>query len=138
MKNFIFIACLLFANTLQAQSVLGKWKSIDDETGEAKSHIEIFEKNGKIYGKITKLLLKPSDTICKKCPGKKKDQLLEGMEIIYDLKKKGDEYKGGKILDPESGKEYKCKISLQDDSHLKVRGFIGFALIGRTQIWERL
>ena len=60
------------------------------------------------------------------------------MIIVEGLTKDGSEYSGGTILDPKTGKIYKCYITLDEVNKLKVRGFIGFALIGRTQYWHRV
>jgi len=59
------------------------------------------------------------------------------MDILFGLKKDGDEWNGGKILDPKSGKIYKCYITLKDENTLKLRGYIGFSLLGRTEYWQR-
>ncbi|MFT4758064.1 MAG: hypothetical protein ACI9XO_000646 [Paraglaciecola sp.] len=129
--------CLLTVITF-AQSPVGIWKTIDDETGAAKSHVEIFEKNGKLYGKIVKLLEREPDVVCIECPGAKKNQKVIGLEIICDMKAYDDYWSYGKILDPESGKEYKCNISLDCNDKLDVRGYVGFAALGRTQRWIRV
>jgi len=124
--------------TINAQSAIGTWTTIDDVDGKVKSHVEIYEKSGKLYGKVSKLINSESST-CGKCGGAKKDQPIEGMEIIWNLVKDSDtEWEEGNILDPKSGKEYKCKIELLDANTLNVRGFIGFSLLGRTQTWYRL
>jgi uncharacterized protein (DUF2147 family) len=121
-----------------AQSPIGVWKTIDDETGAAKSHVEIVEKNGKLYGKIVKLLQREPDVVCVECPGAKKNQKVIGLEIIWDMKPYDDYWSYGKILDPESGKEYKCNISMNGSNKLDVRGYVGFAALGRTQTWIRV
>lgn len=142
MKNIassIALFLVLFACSLQAQSSpVGLWKTIDDETGEAKSYVRISEKNGKLYGKVEKLLLKPQDTRCTACEGDKKDQLVVGMEILSDLEKDGDAWEDGEIIDPNSGSVYSCYIEMENDDKLKVRGYIGFSLLGRTQYWHRV
>jgi len=139
MKQIFFSLVLLFTSAhLSAQSAIGTWKTIDDEDGKVKSHVSIYEENGKLYGKVAKLI-EPERTICTECKGDKKDQPIEGMQIMWDLKKDGNkEWKGGKIMDPKNGKEYKCKIELVDTNTLNVRGFIGFSLLGRTQTWYRV
>jgi len=119
----------------QAADITGSWQTIDDETGEAKSIVEIFEREGRYYGKVQDLLLKPDDTVCEECKGPRKGQQVVGMEIITGLKKDGDEYTGGEILDPESGNVYRAKLWLEDDDTLKVRGYLGFFY--RTQTWHR-
>ncbi len=141
MKKIIaFLMFALFATAgLFAQEVTGKWKSIDDETGEAKSIIEIYKKDGKVYGKIVEILNKDrQDAKCEECDGANKNKPILGMVIMNGLEKDGDEYNGGTILDPQSGKEYKCLIELENANKLKVRGYIGFSLLGRTQYWNRV
>lgn len=135
---YVFMVVFGFSLGSMAQSAVGTWKTIDDEEGIEKSHVSIYEKNGKLYGKILKLI-NAEGTICTECKGDKKDKPIVGMEIIWDLKKGGEgKWKGGKIMDPKNGKEYKCKIELEDNNTLKVRGFIGFSLLGRTQTWYRV
>lgn len=140
-RKFLFLfSAILFANSyLVAQSAVGTWKTIDDETGQEKSYVEVYEKDGKLYGKILELLAEEDKgNKCDVCPGKKKDQPIEGMEILMDMEKEKDYWSGGKILDPKTGKVYKCYIELEGADKLKVRGYIGFSLLGRTQYWYRL
>ena len=142
MKNYLLIfTCLFFFGVLtgNSQSIFGKWKTIDDETGNEKSVVEIYKQNGKAYAKIIQLLEKgKEDKVCDKCKGANKNKPIKGMVIINGLSKDGDEWNDAKILDPKTGKEYKCYITLDTPNKLKVRGYIGFALIGRTQYWHRL
>lgn len=136
--SIVFILLLCVQATF-AQSIEGKWKTIDDETGEAKSIVEIYQKDGKIYGKVIDILNPAKrDNLCVKCQGDKKDKPVLGMVIIDGLSKKGNEYKRGTILDPEKGKEYSCKIWLDedDDNKLYVRGYVAF--LYRTQNWYRV
>lgn len=140
-KVFLGIS-LLVSSVFAAPSVLGTWKTIDDETGSVKSLVEITESNGEFKGKIVKLFRKPEEDQnpkCDKCHGDKKDQPLVGMEILWGLKKDSDtKWTEGKIMDPKNGKTYSCKMELKDDGKkLKVRGFLGISLLGRTQTWER-
>jgi len=123
-----------------AQSPVGFWKTIDDETQKPKSIVEIYEVDGKLHAKVVKLFREPSEEqnpMCDECKGAKKDKPIIGMEIMWGLEKDDDEWEDGKILDPKNGKTYSCYISLEDDNTLKVRGFVGFSLIGRTQYWYR-
>jgi uncharacterized protein (DUF2147 family) len=124
--------------TTQINTIEGTWITQDDETGRKKSEVLIYKENGKLYGKITKLLL-PEDEgkKCINCKGKNKNQPIEGMVIIKDLELEDDTWEDGTILDPKSGKVYDCYIGFQDSNTLKVRGFLGFSLLGRTQIWKR-
>lgn len=140
MRNFLTTIVLVLAVSLSAhaQSIVGKWKTIDDSTGKEKSIVEIYEKDGKYYGQIKKLLnpSKPNPK-CDNCEGDEKGKPIEGLVIIKDLQKKGNEYTGGKITDPESGKQYKCTVKLNGKDKLDVRGYIGLSLIGRTQTWKK-
>jgi uncharacterized protein (DUF2147 family) len=144
MKKLFLLALIYFATlTLQAQSVVGLWRSIDDNTGEAKSHIQIYEENGKLFGKIIAFLRKTSDpnSVCDKCSDYRKGQKIMNMVILKDMFLKDGLYQGGKILDPEKGKEYGCKLWLQQGNSniLEVRGFIGgISALGRTQRWQRV
>lgn len=123
----------------QSQTVIGKWKTIDDETGKAKSIVEIYEQSGKIYGKVIDILESDNKKkLCVECSGDDKDKPILGMMIIKGLSKDGSEYSDGKILDPSNGKLYKCFIELGTKDKLKVRGYVGFSLIGRTQYWYRV
>lgn len=128
---------LAFAN----DTPVGTWKSIDDETGEAKSLIEISETDGVFSGRIVEILNpERADATCEKCQDQRKDQPILGMEILSGVTQSKDNlWKGGKILDPNKGKEYKVRFSLEDDgAQLKVRGYIGSPMLGRTQYWERV
>ena len=138
MKKLLTLLFLVCTSVMLSQDVVGKWKTIDDKTGETKSIVEIFEDDGKIYGKVAEILVEGrKDAVCKECEGKDKDRPIKGLMIIRGLEKDGDEYNSGKILDPENGKLYKCYIELEEEDKLKVRGYIGFSLIGRTQYWYR-
>jgi uncharacterized protein (DUF2147 family) len=140
-KQILLAITLVFTSVLvtNAQSIFGKWKTIDDNTGTEKSIVEIYKVNDKAYAKVLRLLEKgKEDELCDKCKGSKKNKPIKGMEIINGLSQDDDEWNGGKILDPKTGKEYKCYITLEEPNKLKVRGYIGFALIGRTQYWYRV
>jgi uncharacterized protein (DUF2147 family) len=119
-------------------SCVGTWENIDDEDGKPKSHIEIYEEDGKLYGKVIKLLENATIRNCIKCEGDRKDQALEGMVILWDLKIKKNKGDKGKIIDPKTGKIYDCKIELDDENTLKVRGYIKTPFLGRTQKWYRV
>ena len=98
----------------------------------------IYQENGKLYGKITKLLL-PEDQgkLCENCRGENKNKPIVGLVIVNDLEKVDGEWEEGTIMDPKSGKVYDCYISLEDQNTLKVRGYLGFSILGRTQTWIR-
>lgn len=131
-------ALFCYSVSFSQDDVIGKWNTIDDETGKKKSVVEIYEKDGEVFGKIIKLYDRENqdpDPICDKCPEddpryKKK---VIGMEIMKNLKKDGNEYSGGTVLKPDEGKIYKCRIWVEG-GNLYVRGYWGFFY--RTQIWE--
>lgn len=138
-KIIIFILLLLFSITIHSQTVVGKWKTIDDETSQPKSIVEIYENKGKIYGKVIEIIeLEHRNKVCSNCSGDDKNKPILGMTIIKGLLKDKTEYSAGKILDPKNGKLYKCYITLETKDKLKVRGYIGISLFGRTQYWYRV
>ena len=140
MKNYLFITILVLTiNLTFSQNVFGKWKTIDDETGKEKGIVEIYEKNGKVYGRILEILEeKHRNKKCSLCPGDDANKPLIGLTFIKGLEKDGTEYNGGKILDPQNGKSYKCYITLINNNKLKVRGYLGMSIFGRTQYWYRV
>ncbi len=141
MKKSIFLllvlCCAIFS--MKAQSVFGKWKSIDPETGKDEAIIEIYKENDKAYAKIIDII-KPEDKdkVCIYCKGKNKGKPILGLVILDGLKEKGNEWSDGKSLDPKNGNYYKCYITLVNNSKLKLRGFIGISLFGRTEYWYRV
>ncbi|WP_448520600.1 DUF2147 domain-containing protein [Rhodoflexus sp.] len=134
--TLIIFGCLL-ANICTAQDIVGKWKTIDDEDGKPRSIVEIYKQGDKYFGKITEIYYRPgevADPVCDKCTDDRKNKKVIGMVIIRNLEKKGNEFKGGDILDPNNGKIYDCKLWV-DNGVLKVRGYIAF--LYRTQSWYK-
>ena len=134
------IGFLLLPALLYSQSITGRWKTLDDKTGEVKSIVEITEKGGKFYGKIIKIFRKAGeeqDPVCDDCPkdDARYNKKIIGLEIIRDMKKSGDEYTEGNILDPENGKIYRCKLWIEGND-LMVRGYWGPFF--RTQTWKKV
>ena len=129
------------ASAIAQDSPVGQWKTIDDETKEPKSIVEITDAGGKLSGKIVKLF-RPADQDqnpkCVQCKDERKDQPLIGLNIIWDIEKRDSDWGNGKILDPNNGKTYKAKLKVVDGGQkLEVRGFLGISLLGRTQTWVR-
>jgi uncharacterized protein (DUF2147 family) len=120
-------------------SPVGYWTTIDDDGKTPKAVVNIVANQGKLSGRIVKLMNpKEKDPKCRECEGAKHNQPIVGLEIMWGLKKDGDEWSGGHILDPDNGKEYKCYVEVIDGGkQLQVRGYIGIALLGRTQYWRR-
>ena len=139
MKNiFLLILTSGCSLSISAQSIFGKWENRDEETNKVDSVIEIYEKNGKAYAKIIEITGKEKqNSVCDKCKDERKNKPILGMNILTGLSKNNDEWSGGKILDPKNGKIYSCFIQLKNNNKLKVRGYVGAALFGRTVYWYR-
>ena len=144
MKHLLFTIALLMTLVVtvnaQADKIIGKWKTIDDTDGTAKSIVYIFKAtNGKYYGKIDKMF-KDSENLCKECDGINKNQPILGMIIINNLIEKDNKLTGGTILDPKNGKVYKCNLSIENGGDkLNVRGSLDKSgWIGRSQTWIRV
>lgn len=137
-KTLVLAVSLLFSLHAMAQTITGTWKTIDDETNEPKSHLQLYEQGGKTFGKVTKLLKSAPDKKCDACPGERKNQPILGMVVVENLISKDGYLQDGRILDPEKGKWYTCKMWLKegDPNTLVVRGYIGF--LYRTQYWYRV
>lgn len=130
----VFTSPLLAQNT---EAPTGMWQTLDDETGEAKSIVEIYEQDGKYFGRIAEILTDNKDAKCTKCKGKQKDQPIKGLVIIKNLEKDGDEWNGGTILDPQKGSEYRLVSWFEEDPNvLFIRGKHWSGLY-RTQTWTR-
>ena len=140
--GFLLLSFLMMAGVF-AQTPIGTWKTIDDETNKPKSLVEIYEQDGKLYGKVTKLFREPDeeqDPVCDECDedDPRYNQRVLGMVILEGLEKEDDKtWEDGEILDPKNGSVYSCYIEMVEADKLKLRGFIGFSLIGRTQYWYR-
>lgn len=121
-------------------SPVGLWKTIDDHTGQAKAIVEIRDVNGELAGRVVKLFHPPAPhPLCLKCTGALKNQPVLGMRILWGMHQDGDEWTGGRILDPESGDVYHCSMTLENGGKvLRVRGYMGFSIFGRTERWDRV
>lgn len=132
---------LLPALAFAQDTPLGRWRSIDDATGKPKAVIEIADAgNGTLSARIVRILdLKDGpNPLCDHCKGQRHDRPMVGMVIAWGLKAGDGVWEGGRIIDPENGKEYAVKMTPVDGGRrLEVRGFLGIALLGRTQVWQR-
>jgi uncharacterized protein (DUF2147 family) len=141
--NLSLIAAVLATPLAWADtnSPVGLWKSIDDGSGKPTALIRITDNGGELQGKIEKLFREPGEEQnpkCVACTDARKDQPILGMTIVNGLKKHGDDYEDGEILDPKNGKVYKSKVTLKDGGKkLDVRGYIGVPMFGRSQVWVR-
>ena len=134
----IILFTYILVNSYQTNQIEGVWITQDDETGKKKSEVLLYKNEGKLYGKILNLLLEEDKgKLCVNCKGENKNLAIEGMVIVEGLELNGKIWEEGTILDPKSGKTYSCYITFENDNTLKVRGYIGFSLLGRTQKWIR-
>jgi uncharacterized protein (DUF2147 family) len=123
----------------ETNSPVGKWKTIDDKTGKAKSIVTIREQDGKLYGTIETLFDPPvPHPTCYLCSGAMKDQPLVGLQVLWGFHLDGSQWSGGQALDPETGKIYRASLALEDSGKkLRLHGYIGIPLLGRTEYWIR-
>jgi len=141
-KTLVGLALLAAGSSFAQMTPIGTWHSIDDKTGEAKAEIQIVDKDGALSGRVVKSLRNDPNAkkTCDDCKDDRKGKDIIGMEIIRGVKQdaSGDNLwaSGGKILDPENGKEYTVKMVPQEGGKkLQVRGYIG--PFYRTQTWLR-
>jgi uncharacterized protein (DUF2147 family) len=120
----------------------GWWKTIDDETGQAKSIVHIQMAGDALTGAVEKLFRKPDEEqnpVCRACAGERKDKPIKGMTILWGLRPAKGGWENGSVLDPNNGKIYRCKLTLSPDGQaLTVRGYLGISLLGRSQTWKRV
>lgn len=137
-NSFLFTNA--YAESRDRVSAVGYWTTISDEDNKPRSVVEIINRQGRLEGRILKVYAKADDhDFCIHCTGKEKNKPIIGLRILWGLKSDGDRsWSGGKILDPKTGKVYKCKLSLsKTGKKLEVRGYIGISLFGRSQAWIR-
>jgi uncharacterized protein (DUF2147 family) len=142
----LMILALGFAGPLWASgaadltSPTGRWQPIDDKTGQPLGLIRIYQQGGLFFGRIEPS--SPDDDTsrrCTRCTDERSNQPIIGLVLIRNMRREGDEYVGGDILDPDSGRIYGCKFRLIDGGRkLVMRGYIGLSLFGRSQTWQRL
>lgn len=138
--SLLFLFPLHTTFAASKNSPVGTWTTVSDETGKNRAVVRISERGGVLYGTILKVFKAPGDKDkCVKCPGRFKNKKIVGLQFLWGVKKTGaNEWSGGRILDAKKGKIYRVKLSLADGGRsLKVRGYIGFSLLGRTQTWHR-
>lgn len=118
---------------------VGTWHTVDETTGKPRGIVEIVERNGVLTGIIRGTLVPGEpEGLCDKCPGDRRNQPITGLEMIRNVRRDGNTWGGGELLDPDNGKTYRIKLTPSPDGRtLEVRGFIGISLFGRTQTWRR-
>ncbi len=137
MKYLYIFFLITLSITTNAQTIVGQWETYDDKTKKKKAVIEVYQTNNIYFAKIVKSFTSEKNAICETCKGINKNKPIIGLVIIENIKKDGKEFNSGSILDPENGETYKCYLKLINNNKLKVRGYLGFSLFGRTQYWIR-
>ena len=138
-SNIMFF--IFFSTSVNSQELLGLWKSKDNRSGKDQALIEIYLDHGEVHAKIVKAYdQKLKDFSCTNCKDEDKDKPMEGMVILKDLKKSKVRLKftNGYALNPYNGKFYKCNVELIDKNLLRVRGYIGVSLFGKSEYWYRV
>lgn len=142
--GFICSCVLSVVHASSMSSPIGYWKIIDDLTGKPKSIVQIWKTNDQLLmGKVVKIFSPLghhySSFICTHCSGLQHNQPVVGMLVLNGLKAKDHQWEEGSILDTDNGRTYSCALRLSDNGKkLKVQGYIGLPLFGRSQIWERV
>ncbi len=139
-RPFIFILFLFFTVQADAQDILGKWKTYDIfNRNKAESIVEIYTIDDALYVKIVEIIPEEhKDDLCKNCNGKRKNKPILGMVILEGARFKDGLWQGARILNAKNGKEYGCHISLAEKDLLKIRGFVGYPIFGKTLYWTRV
>lgn len=151
-KNFVFALVMIvsfnlfstaYAYETPKTSPIGYWRTIDDVTGKPKSIVQIWKTDENILmGRVVKIFPKVGESenkLCTACKGGNHNQPIVGMVILSKLKYQSPNWKGGQILDPHSGKTYRCALNITENGKkLKVHGYLGLPVFGRSQIWERV
>ena len=131
------------ADTADTDSPIGRWQTFDDRTHALKGMVAIFEKEGKLFGRIERAAARRNDAdVCAACTDDRRNQPIDGLVIIRNMSRSTTdplEWSGGDVLDPETGKLYRLRMNVEErGTRLAVRGFLGVSLLGRTQTWARL
>ncbi len=142
----VLFSVVSYAAEHHLSSPVGRWETIDDASQKPKSVIKIWEKHGKLYGKIEKVFFYDANQkrpgFCTECTGDRQNKPIVGMTILWNLHQEGNDsltWTGGNILDPKNGKTYNATMTLANQGkELEVRGYVGISLLGRTQTWVRV
>ncbi len=135
----VVMLCATAAGVRAQTTPAGLWRTFDDRTGRERASVLIERQGDVLTGRIVGVV-NPADgaRICEQCPGERKGKPILGLTIITGMRRDGDHWGGGQILDPQTGSVYRCTMRLSDGGRtLIVRGFVGFSLFGRSQTWRR-
>lgn len=132
------LTCAVSTAAAADPTPVGLWTTIDDRSGKVRSEVRIYERDGALHGRIEKIILPGKHERCVACTDERRDQPALGLVIIRNMKNDGEAWSGGDVLDPENGKVYTATLRLEDRGNvLKLRGYVGVPIFGRTQTWTR-
>lgn len=141
----LVLTILLVAQGAQATAVIpaspiGLWQTVSDVTGQPQSVVSVYEEGGLLFARVERVLVTDGvPATCERCRDDRRGQPLAGLVIMRNMRKAGGDYRDGDILDPESGKVYRCRMTLDTTGQrLTIRGYIGISLFGRSQTWHRM
>jgi uncharacterized protein (DUF2147 family) len=138
-KPLSIIILVMLSFSINAQAVLGKWNNRDEKTGEIDSVVEIYKKNGKLFAKIIDIMNPElKNALCTKCKGSLKNKPALGLHVLYKLEKKKNKWVGGYGLDPRTGFYFNVYIKLVNSNKLKIRGYAGIPIFGKTVYWDKV
>jgi uncharacterized protein (DUF2147 family) len=146
-KSIIIVALVLVGATglpvrAAEPTAAGLWEQVDDKTGKPESWFKITERNGVYVGNLVKIFFKPGEDenwVCDRCEGAEKGAPVLGLALIKGMRRNGNAYENGTIMDPRDGSVYRALMQLSPDGNkLEVRGYLGISLFGRSQVWNRL
>jgi uncharacterized protein (DUF2147 family) len=144
MRAALYALLLAACSGAAAQNAtpVGLWKTYSDRTGQADGLVRITEANGELEGTVEKVFSPPAPSpnpLCEECRGELHNQPIVGMKILRRMRRDGDAYSGGEILDPDEGTFYRCALRVVEAGRkLEVRGYVGISFFGRTQVWDRV
>lgn len=144
LKGIVFASVMASTAALAADPIVGKWKQIDESTGQIRAIVEFSqESNGTLSATIVQRFTRPGmATVCEKCPAPFQNKPIDGLKVITQLlpSPAGDkQYVGGRILDPYLGKVTRLKARLSDNGRTLIgRDFTSNSTLGRTHTWLRM
>jgi uncharacterized protein (DUF2147 family) len=143
LKHSILIMSLLLITSLSRaeDAFIGTWESYD-LSNTPRSYVKFYQINNTLQGKIIKILSNKSEETndtCLNCPSPWKNKKKLGMTIIWGLQKDNDMWKNGYVLDTDSGKIYRCQLTISEDTQtLHFRAYIAQPILGKTIDWKRI
>ena len=130
---FFLFSSFCFAKEWKSDDILGIWW-----TPKKDARIQIYKEKEKYFGKIIWLIPEERKSLDEKNPDPSKRKTpIQDLINLKNFKFNGEYWEDGKVYDPDNGETYSCTFKLKNKNTLKVRGFIGISLFGRTEVFKR-